>query len=221
MTGSDLTTACYPRRNIHELLKVEPFLVSIDSPLSLPRGRISEFDDDPGRAQYGIVRQAERELRRRGIHVYPALLPSMQRLTKRGIDIASRLRKLGVPVIESYPGAAQDILGIPRKRTSLKHLLRGLHQFGYRFPPNDELLTHDELDAVTSALVGQFMLAGFSEALGTEEEDYLIVPATDLHSTKLCVKIAIGISGRIASGKTTVRGFLSVWAFDTRGLASH
>ena len=68
--------------------------------------------------------EAERLLRSRGVHVYPALLPSMQRLTRRGVNLATRLRKLGIPVIESYPGAAQDILGIPRKKTSLKHLTR-------------------------------------------------------------------------------------------------
>jgi predicted nuclease with RNAse H fold len=44
-------------------------------------------------------------------------LPSMQGLTRRGMALAVRLRDLGVPVIESYPGAAQDIMGIPRKRS--------------------------------------------------------------------------------------------------------
>jgi uncharacterized protein YprB with RNaseH-like and TPR domain len=50
-----------------------PALVSIDSPLSLPEGRIRVSDDDPGRAQFGIMRRCERELKRRGINVYTSL----------------------------------------------------------------------------------------------------------------------------------------------------
>ena len=68
------------------------------------------------------MRECERMLKRRGINVYPCLIPSMQKLTRRGIDLAEKFRKLGIPVIESYPGAAQDIVGIPRKRAGLKYL---------------------------------------------------------------------------------------------------
>ena len=194
-------------------LAAEPFLVSIDSPLSLPAGRVSEFDDDPGRSEYGIVREAERQLRRRGIHVYPALLPSMQRLTRRGVELATRLRKRGVPVIESYPGAAQDILGIPRKKTSLKHLVDGLRRFGYNGLSREADVSHDELDAATSALVGQFMLAGYWEALGSTEEDYLIVPTVDRRQPGLRPTIAVGLSGPIAAGKTTAARILERMGF--------
>ena len=194
-------------------LAAEPFLVSIDSPLSLPVGRVSEFDDDPGRSEYGIVREAERQLRRRGIHVYPALLPSMQRLTRRGVELATRLRKCGVPVIESYPGAAQDILGIPRKKTSLKHLVDGLRRFGFNGLSSEADVSHDELDAATSALVGQFMLAGYWEGLGSTEEDYLIVPTVDRRQPGLRATIAVGLSGPIAAGKTTAARILERMGF--------
>lgn len=198
---------------IKKTLDAQPFLVSIDSPLSLPAGRISEFDDDPGRSEFGIVREAERVLRSRGVHVYPALLPSMQRLTGRGIDLATRLRKLGIPVIESYPGAAQDILGIPRKKTSLKHLAEGLRRFGYAGLGTHLRVSHDELDATTSALVGQFMLAGYWEALGSTEEDYLVVPTVNRRSPDLLSTIAIGLSGPIAAGKTTAARILECMGF--------
>jgi len=82
---------------------MKPSLVSIDSPLSLP--------EDPAK----IYRECELTLKRRGIGVYWCLLPSMKALTMRGISLAARLRGEGFNVIESYPGAAQDILGIPRK----------------------------------------------------------------------------------------------------------
>ena len=36
---------------IGKTVSAKPFLVSVDSPLSLPAGRLSEFDDDPGRGR--------------------------------------------------------------------------------------------------------------------------------------------------------------------------
>ncbi len=198
---------------VGETLAAEPFLVSIDSPLSLPAGRSSEFDNDPGRKEYGIVREAERQLRKRGVHVYPALLPSMQRLTQRGIRLAARLRKHGIPVIESYPGAAQDILGMPRKKTSLKHLFQGLRRFGYAGLTTDRKISHDELDAATSVLVGQFMIAGYWEALGNIEEDYLIVPTVDRRPLEYRPIVAVGLSGPIAAGKTTAAKILECSGF--------
>ena len=210
VTGRELTTSLVGSDEdlAGRTLAAKPFLVSIDSPLSLPAGRLSEFDDDPGREKYGIVRQAERQLRKRGINVYPALLPSMQRLTRRGVELATRLRRQGVPVIESYPGAAQDILGIPRKKTSLKHLAEGLRRFGFESLSSEWSVSHDELDAATSALVGQFMLAGYWEALGSADEDYLIVPTTDRRTSDLLPEFVLGLSGPIAAGKTTAARIL-------------
>ena len=69
-------------------------------------------------------------------------------------------------MIESYPGAAQDILGIPRKKTSLRHLVEGLRRFGYESLVAESGVSHDELDAATSALVGQFMLSGLLGGAG-------------------------------------------------------
>src|SRR5262249_12826008 len=117
---------------VARVLAERPALVSIDSPLSIPFGRSRVEDDDPGREQFGIMRQCERELKRRGINVYPCLLPSMQGLTRRGIRLAERFRALGIPVIESYPGAAQDIMGIPRKGAGTEFLRQGLADFGVR-----------------------------------------------------------------------------------------
>ena len=147
------------------VLKEKPDLISVDSPLSLPEGRIRVSDDDPGRAEFGIMRRCERELKRRGINVYPSLLPSMQGLTQRGIALAETFRRHGIPVIESYPGAAQDIMGIPRKGAGEKYLKQGLAEFGIVGPFETEAVSHDELDAITSAVVGSFFLAGQFEAL--------------------------------------------------------
>jgi len=191
------------------VLEANPDVVSIDSPLSLPKGRVRVADDDPGRIEFGIMRKCERTLKRRGINVYPCLLPSMQRLTARGIAIADRLRKLGYPVIESYPGAAQDILGIPRKGAGQHFLRAGLTGFGISGDYQYGQVTHDELDAITSALVGSFFLSGQYEALSGEEEGALIIPDLNAKHTAH----VIGISGQIAAGKTTAARILETQGY--------
>jgi predicted nuclease with RNAse H fold len=153
---------------IRETLAAKPDLVSIDSPLSLPEGY--------GRPGVPIYRKCELALKRMGISVFWCLLPSMQMLTRRGIKLAAALRNAGCKVIESYPGAAQDILGIPRKKTSLEELKQGLSRAGIAGDFLTADITHDEVDAITSALVGLFYLADDYIALGTPAEDYLIVP---------------------------------------------
>ena len=184
---------------IAETLAENPDLISIDSPLCLPYGRNTVFDDDPTRDEFGIMRECERELKRRGVNVYPSLLPSMQKLTARGIMLANIFREKGVPVIESYPGAAQDIMRIPRKGAGEKWLKIGLGDFGVTGDFLSQKVTHDELDAITSALVGTFHLAALSEELGNHNEPPLIIP--DLKITKR--PLVIGVSGPIAAGKTT------------------
>jgi predicted nuclease with RNAse H fold len=79
-------------------------------------------------------------------------------------------------VIESYPGAAQDLLGIPRKGSSLEELKQGMARIGIAGDYLIGAVSHDEVDAITSALVGLFFLADDYIALGTSTEDYLIVP---------------------------------------------
>jgi predicted nuclease with RNAse H fold len=153
---------------IAETLAAKPDLVSIDSPLSLPEGY--------GRADVPIYRKCELALKRMGISVFWCLLPSMQMLTHRGIKLAAALREAGCKVIESYPGAAQDILGIPRKKASLEELKQGLSRAGITGDFLSTHVTHDEVDAITSALVGLFYLADDYIALGTPAEDYLVVP---------------------------------------------
>lgn len=205
VTATISTDADILERTVSE----NPDMVSIDSPLCLPFGRNTVFDDDPARDQYGIMRQCERELKRRGVNVYPSLLPSMQKLTARGIILANTLREMGIPVIESYPGAAQDIMRIPRKGAGEKWLKLGLQKFGVSGDYLSTKVTHDELDAITSALVGTFHLAGLSESLGSEQEPPLIIP--DLKKKKL--PFVIGVSGPIAAGKTTVSKILEEKGF--------
>lgn len=194
--------------------RARPHLVSIDSPLSLPSGRLRVEDDDPGRAEFGIMRICERTLKRRGINVYPCLIPSMQRLTARGIRIAAALRARGIPVIESYPGAAQDIMNIPRKGAGPERLKQGLELFGIAGEYARSKVTHDELDAITAAIVGAFFWAGRYEALGTDDEDYLIIPSLQPESKVVArPQRIVGVSGPIAAGKTTAAQLLESAGF--------
>lgn len=160
---------------LRQTIACKPDLVSIDSPLTIPEGRDCTSDKCACR-QYGISRACERELRKRGIGIYWCLIQSMQALTRRGMEIASELQSAGIKVIESYPGAAQDIMRIPRKRASQDQLMAGLRSFGVRGIRAKELITHDELDAITSALVGVFYLGDMYEGLGSDSEGYLVVP---------------------------------------------
>jgi predicted nuclease with RNAse H fold/dephospho-CoA kinase len=195
---------------VNRVLRELPEVVSIDSPLSIPFGRARTEDDDPTRQEFGIMRRCERELKRRGINVYPCLLPSMQALTRRGMRLAERLRSFGIPVIESYPGAAQDIMRLPRKGAGPELLKQGLVDFGLQGRFVDGEATHDELDAITCALVGSFFLSGRWEALRGPSEGALIVPVLEAQGGSGMV---IGLSGRICAGKTTTARVLEERGF--------
>jgi uncharacterized protein YprB with RNaseH-like and TPR domain/predicted nuclease with RNAse H fold len=168
---------------IRETIRCNPDVISIDSPLGIPSGRCCTRDSCECRVK-GILRQCERTLWRRGVRVFPCLLPSMQKLTERGMRLAKAFRMRGYKVIESYPGAAQDIMRIPRKKSSLEDLAGGLQAFGIKGACLAERCSHDELDAITSAVVGYFYLTGDCEALGNEHEEWLIIPKLDKLLTK-------------------------------------
>lgn len=190
---------------IEESLKYNPRVVSIDSPLSYPAGRDCTDPSCPCR-KYGITRYCERLLSSFGIGVYPCLIPSMEKLTNRGMALANKFRGLGVEVIESYPGAAQDILSIRRKQNGLEHLKNSYKNFGITGDYfTSEKVSHDELDAISSALVGLFYLNGQYVALGNEAENFLIVPSVAPAPKK---RIVIGLTGEIGTGKTTLAEYL-------------
>lgn len=190
---------------ISATIAAAPDIVSIDSPLSLPKGRCCALETCSCR-NFGIVRMCERSLMRMRIGVFPALLPSMAKLTLRGISIAGKLKQRGLSVIESYPGAAQDMLGISRKNRGLDLLMDGLRDFGICLPQRD--LKHDELDAITSAFVGYFWHAGEYLGLGIPEENDLIVPRISKFKEGQN-SLVLGLAGLPATGKTTIGEYLA------------
>ena len=184
--------------------KTEPAIVSIDSPLGLPGGGQEVLPDA------GIVRVAENDLSSIGIPAYPALIDSMKPLTLRGIGLRRDIEALpGHPkVIESYPGAAQDILCIPRKQEGLDLLRAGLREFGLHGKGLDTD-SHDEMDAITAAIVGRYYEIGQFEPMGVLAEAQLIVPKLQpLEFDRLPV---ICLSGRTGVGKSVVARYLALF----------
>jgi histidinol phosphatase-like PHP family hydrolase/predicted nuclease with RNAse H fold/dephospho-CoA kinase len=184
--------------------KHRPKIVSIDSPLGLPGGR------DKIDPKAGIVRVAEHDLASVGIPAYPALIDSMEKLTLRGIRLRRAIEQFPRPprVIESYPGAAQDILCIPRKQKGLELLREGLQRLGLK-GPGLKTRSDDEMDAITSAIVGRYFESGSFEPMGIPSEAQLIIPKIRplvfKHNPVIC------LAGKTGAGKSVVARYLSVF----------
>ena len=106
----------------------------------------------------------------------------MRSLTKRGIALKKRFRRMGFKVIEIYPGAAQDVWKIPRKQFGLGRLRRGLEKLGIRGLVRG--MNGDELDAVSGAMVGRLFLLEKAEVLGNFRQGAIVIPKTTELSKK-------------------------------------
>ena len=151
-----------------------PDLIAIDAPLALPAGRCCLLNTCAC-AGASHFRVSDLELRRLGIRFFPMTLGPMRQLTQRGMHLKAALEDKGLAVIETYPGAAQDIWGIPRQR-DVVGLRRGLSRFRLQGLRRSEPSPH-VLDAVTCALVGQLYLRGATSSIGSEDEALMILPA--------------------------------------------
>ncbi len=156
--------------------EARPTLVPIDAPLSLPNGRQTVHDRSGEH-----LRECDRELLRRGIRFFPITLGPMRMLTERGLALKKRLTKMGYQAVECYPGAAQDLWGIPRQHKNRLGLLNGLRKLGLRGLKKSA--TSDELDAATAALVGRWSLLGQGLMLGGKTG--ILIPAFDGRQEKL------------------------------------
>lgn len=149
---------------------VQPALVPIDAPLSLPNGRLTIHD----RAGEHL-RECDRALLRYGIRFFPVTLGPMRMLAERGLALKSRLAAMGYQAVECYPGAAQDLWSLPRQHQNRMGLLNGLRKLGLRGLKKS--VTSDELDAATAALVGRWFLLGQGMMLGGEAG--ILIPAVN------------------------------------------
>jgi len=155
---------------VAKTLAARPGVVSIDAPLFLPLGRASLEVKGPPH-----FRECDKELLRMKIKFFPISLGPMRMLTARGMRLRSIFQRQKLEVIESFPGAIQDILGMPRKQAGISELERALRRYGVswrsRLPP-----TGDELDGITSALVGVMYLKKNYRAIGDPKEGLMILP---------------------------------------------
>jgi predicted nuclease with RNAse H fold len=153
-----------------------PEVVAIDAPLSLPPGRKS-LEERTG----PHLRECDKELLKKGIRFFPLTLGPMRKLTSRGINLRRILEGEKFVVIETYPGGAQDVLGIQRKQKGLEKLKTGLENLdiiGLSVQMSDH-----ELDAVTCAYVGKLFFEGKNVTYGALNEG-IVMPKGEKISKK-------------------------------------
>lgn len=150
--------------------ETRPALVPIDAPLSLPNGRLTIHDRSGEH-----LRECDRALLRYGIRFFPVTLGPMRMLTERGLALKRRLVTMGYRTAECFPGAAQDLWGIPRQHQDRLGLLFGLRELGVR--GLQKAATSDELDAATAALAGRWFFLGQGLMLGGNSG--ILIPAVD------------------------------------------
>lgn len=146
-------------------------LALVDAPLSLPRGRTSLDRPEPYH-----FRDCDRDLRSLGIRFFPISLGPMRMLTKRGMRVMPFIEDAGVEVYEGYPGGAQDLWNLPRKQAGVERLRRALRRAGCWGTVEERRISHDELDAVTLALVARAHLRHRSILLGDPDEGVMVLP---------------------------------------------
>jgi predicted nuclease with RNAse H fold len=148
-------------------------LITIDSPLGYPKGRCC-LDYNCKCRKYGCMRVGEKQMVKIGVRIFPCGFGGMQKLTNRGMMFRKALEKKGYEVIETYPGSAQDLLGMPRKKAGLEELRKALINYGFFGDVSKKIITDHELDAITSSLVGDLYKKGDYIALGIKEEAQII-----------------------------------------------
>jgi len=184
VTNSKKRVKCrilYTNKEILEAVKkTTAEIVAIDAPLALPNGRHCLGEHCRGRAHF---RACDRVLSRMRIKYFPITIGPMRMLTARGIILAKHLDQMGVEPIETFPGGAQDILGIPRKQ----HGLDALQQALARICSGDIVkrqLTGDELDAINCAMVARDYAKGSYLAIGDPSEILMILPRPESRTTR-------------------------------------
>lgn len=159
---------------IRYTLGARPDLVAIDAPLALPKGRrLGKRHNDIVGSRKIHFRKCDLELRRLRIPFFPITLGPMRMLTVRGIRIMKQLQSAHLKVVETYPGAAQDLWNMPRNR-NLTGLLKALRRRGVTGLKKRH--GKDELDGVTCAMVAWEHIQGRARIIGDPREALMILP---------------------------------------------
>ncbi|MEM2148182.1 MAG: DUF429 domain-containing protein, partial [Candidatus Bathyarchaeia archaeon] len=147
-----------------EILKfirnVKSSIVAIDAPLKLPKN--------------GFLRKADKDLIKKGYRVFPPGLPAMKMLTLRAIRLNRLITKEGIKTIEVHPTSTRKALNMPVK--DWEKIQATLESMGLEGTLKERTLSPHEIDAVTAALTAYLYMKGETEALGNNEEGYIIIP---------------------------------------------
>lgn len=160
-----------------------PALIAIDAPLSLPLGLCCLEEICPCQAASPHKgRQCERELSALGIGCYYTTKRSIIKgMVYRGISLKAELERRGHTVIEIYPYASKVRLfgSLPKKTTvaGRRALQESLQRLIPSVPsPQEDLLSHDSLDALLAAYTGFLHNCSETDALGDPSEGLLHIP---------------------------------------------
>lgn len=142
------------------IIQKKPSLIAIDAPLKLPKE--------------GFLRNADKEMIRRGYRVLPPMLPNMKKLTMRAMKLNAEIMEMGYKTIEVHPTSTRKALNMPTK--NWKQIQTILINIGLKVNLKTRFLTNHEIDATTSALTAYLHILGQTEIIGDEEEGHIIVP---------------------------------------------
>ncbi len=170
--GINISTICVMRDySVISLLQAKSFedipvveFAGIDAPLSYPHS--------------GNFRECEKKLQKMGIPLFPSASRIMKAVTEKGIEIKKDLEKKGVVVYEVYPYATRVILKLaPSARKTSKTGRRMIQDLLGEFVRDlpERLLSHDELDAIISALTVQLFVEGKGQEI-EGKDGKIIVP---------------------------------------------
>lgn len=150
----------------------KPRVVAIDAPLSLPHGLTCEDPTCP-RCEPPSSSYLARDVDRRAGGMSTVMIAG---IAFRGIYLARRMRRLGIEVIEVYPAAAYQRLGL-RTKEERRYPARVSEVLAWHVP-GALLGTADERDAVTAALVARWYAIGLGEVISGQDGAIWIPPAT-------------------------------------------
>lgn len=158
----DMGTLYTDEEILEKINRLQPSLIVIDAPLSLPKGRCC-LEKECICAVGGHFRQSEREIRRYG-SVLPLTFTGMKMLTLRGVGLARALSGK-FQLKETHPRTAGKMLNWENLEKNLEN---------YFHLPQDP--TEHELDAAIAALTGFFYINNCFLELGDDDEGTIILP---------------------------------------------
>lgn len=164
LSSSDMVCVTGVVKNDEEIveiaLSIKPKVIAVDSPLSYALGG-------------GSFRKCDLEAKRRGFMVLPLSIPSMAKLTERGVKLRERLEGAGFEVIEVFPTGGFKALGIRPPKKRFEEALSGLRRLGLKL---HSVKSVHELDAIMAAYTAYKYFKGEVEIFGDPAEGIIVIP---------------------------------------------